>query len=128
MGRKATLWAAAATGQVISRAHFSLLQINAKLKANFIKCCTFMFSFLPLFIKKDSKCLPQSKQNVRLAHMFNTCVINHGNAMSIWELSGCIRHSLQKLKIMVPWCSQLLFQREDKCHICFHKDSAQRYS
>ena len=107
--RKATFWAAAVGGQVISRAPFSPLQIKTKLKANFIKCCMFVFSFLPLFIKRDSKCLPLSKQNVRLAHMLNTCVINHGNATSVWEVSDCTRHSLQKRQIMVPWHSQLLF-------------------
>lgn len=128
MQRKATFWAAAVTGKVIVRAHFSLLQINSKLKANFIKWCTFMFSSLPLFIKGDSKCLPQREPNIRLTHMFNTCIINHRNTMSIWEVSACTRHSPQKQKIMVPRRSQLLFHRGDKCRICFHKDSAQRYS
>lgn len=111
MQRKATFWAAAVTGKVIVRAHFSLLQINSKLKANFIKWCMFMFSSLPLFIKGDSKCLPQSEPNIRLTHMFNTCVINHRNAMSIWEVSACTRHSPQKPKITVPRRSQLLFHR-----------------
>lgn len=125
--RKATFWAAAVTGQVIIRDHFSLLQINSKLKENVTKCSTIMFLLL-FFIKRDSNCLPQSKQNVWFAHVFNTCTISHGNATSICEGSGCTRHSLQKLEIMVPWHSQLLFQRGDKCWMCFHKNSSQRYS
>lgn len=126
--RKATFWAAAATGQVIIRDHFSLLQINSKLKGNVMKRSAIVFVPLPLFIERDSKCLPQSKQKVWFAHVLNTCIISHGSAMSIWGGSGCTRHSLQKLEIMVLWHSQLLFQRGDKCWMCFHKDSSQRYS